>query len=303
MKGWGGKYRRRPRRAGLTAVVVCLLALAIGTSSASADVLPAPNGFRLQGSNGYSIDIAAVQSPKSGRGALFVYVHRKGSAVFYAAPASVAATSFQADLGSVGHVDVHFVPSGEVTTANTECDSGPVSFDSGQYEGTIDFDGEEGYSEAHVISARGDVRFLTEIVCGGDVSTEGSGGHSPGARLTVRHRGNRKFEFTAMKNSPSRPARFTASLQERRGTLLISREVQATASPAAFAFDVPAGVAAVDPPAPFAGEAAYKRTQRATTRWRGNLTVDFPGRSGVRLTGVGTRAAMIRAVLNPSHPF
>jgi len=32
-------------------------------------------------------------------------------------------------------------------------------------------------------------------------------------------------------------------------------------------------------------------------------TPRLPGRSGVRLTGRSTRASLIRAVLNPGHPF
>jgi hypothetical protein len=84
--------------------------------------------------------------------------------------------------------------------------------------------------------------------------------------------------------------------------LLIDRGVTVEAKPAAFDFDVPAGIATVAPPAPFDGEATYDRTRQGAT-WHGDLTVDFPGRAGVSLTGAGTRASLVRAVQNPSHPF
>lgn len=106
-----------------------------------------------------------------------------------------------------------------------------------------------------------------------------------------------------MKNSPIRPARFAASISERRGGMGISRSVDVTAAPGAFDFDVPAGVAFVTPPAPFAGEARYTRSSGKRASWRGDLSVDFPGRAGVRLTGPGAHVSLVRMVLNPSHPF
>jgi hypothetical protein len=56
-------------------------------------------------------------------------------------------------------------------------------------------------------------------------------------------------------------------------------------------------------PAPFEGEAAYRRGPGKSTSWHGDLTVDFPGRADVRLATPGSRASLIRAVQNPSHPF
>jgi hypothetical protein len=175
--------------------------------------------------------------------------------------------------------------------------------DTGRYIGTIDLVGEEGYSEVHADSARGEVKEALNLVCPGGPQSEGSGGHSPGARLTVVHRGGHRFNFSAMKNSPSRPARFNASVSEQRGHLSIFRGVRATSAASSFDFDVPSGTANVNPPEPFAGRASYFRPAGTKARWQGDLSVDFPGRANVRLTGTGTRASLIRAVLNPSHPF
>ncbi len=131
---------------------------------------------------------------------------------------------------------------------------------------------------------------------------EGGNG-SPGARLTVHGSRSAKFEFDAMRNSQTRPARFDASIAERRGSVEISRVVQVSAGVGAFDYDVAKGFADVRPPAPFSGEATYRRAPGERPTWRGDLSVDFPGRPNVRLTGAGTRAGMHRAVLNPSHPF
>jgi len=284
----------------LAAVSACLSALAMA-SSASAETLSPPGGFRLHASNGYSLDVLSFHKPETERGEVLVLVHARGSAVLYFAHATVTDTSIEASLGAVGAIDVDFAPSGKARTERSQCGGKPVIVDSGRYVGAIDFKGEQGYSEAHATGARGDARFALGLVCAksGD---EGFGGNSPGALLRVHRQGGTHIEFEARKNSPSRPARFSASIHERRGPLLIDRGVTAEAKPDAFDFDVSAGTATVAPPAPFDGEATFGRTREGAT-WHGDLAVDFPGRAGVRLTGTGTRASLVRAVQNPSHPF
>lgn len=272
-------------------------------ASASAGTLPAPGGFRVRASNGYTLSIAGFSNPKTGRGVVFVWARNSRSAAFYVTKGVVTDTSIEATLGPVGSIDVDFVPTGEPRTEPSSCDDKPVTVDSGRYLGTVDFTGEEGYTEVHTSGGRGSVGAALNLVCGAGVESEGFGGHSPGALLRVRHRGERRFQFEARKNSPTRPARFSASISEKHGALFVSRAVGAVAGPGAFAFDVPAGSARVDPPAPFAVGAAYERRPGGASGWRGNLSVDFPGRSDVRLTGSGARASLARAVQNPGHPF
>jgi hypothetical protein len=201
----------------------------------------------------------------------------------------------------VGRIDVDFVSSGEARMERPECGGRRVAINSGHYVGAIDFSGERGYSEANATTARGDARFTLSLICGG-VRDEGFGGRSPGALLRA-HGQATHFLFEARKNSPTRVARFNATIDERRGPLRITRGVAAEAGPVAFDYDVSAGTAAVSPPAPFDGEATYRRGPGKSTSWRGDLTVDFPGRADVRLATPGSHASLVRAVQNPSHPF
>jgi hypothetical protein len=290
------------------ALVVC--AATISTSVAVADEQGqvggtplVPPGFQLHASNGYTLSVISFENPRTGRGAVYLTMRSRHAAVTYIAPAVVGPTSIEADFGAVGRIDVDFVSSGESRMEHSDCGGKPVLVESGRYEGSIDLLGEERYSEAHASSARGEVKGVLNLLCSGGPESEGIGGHSPGARLTVKHRQGRRFEFNAMKNSATRPARFSASISEKRGRLLIFRGVGATGAAGSFNFDVPSGTAEVDPPNPFTGQARYFRASDKKTRWRGSLSVDFPGRANVRLTGAGTRARLIRAVLNPSHPF
>jgi hypothetical protein len=233
---------------------------------------------------------------------VLVFAHKPNSAVLYATRAVITESSIEADLGRVGRIDVDFVPSGKARTERSGCGGDPFTFDAGRYQGVIDFEGEHGYSRTHVRSARGEAKFALDILCASPVD-EGRGGNSPGARLTARSRGPGGFEFIAMKDSPSRPARFTAAVEEKRGTMEISRSVGVTGPPSTFDFDIPPGVANVGPPAPFSGRSEYERSSGGKATWRGNLSVDFPGRPDVRLTGGSTHASLERAVLNPGLPF
>jgi hypothetical protein len=283
-------------------VLGALLASIVVAGTASAASLPAPPGFHLRASNGYSLTVLAGGNPETGRGAVLVLVEKRNSAVLYATHAVITESSIQADLGAVGGIDVHFVPSGTAKTERSECGGKPFTFDTGRYEGMIEFKGEHGFSKARATSAPGEAKLFLNIVCASSRS-EGTGGHSPGARLSARSRGRAGLEFVAMKNSPSRPARFTATIQEKRGPMQISRSVGVVAAPGAFDFDVPSGVATVDPPAPFSGRAEFHRRGGGRPTWRGDLSVDFPGRPNLGLTPAGAHASLVRAVLNPAHPF
>lgn len=261
-----------------------------------------PPGFTLRASHGYRLSVMGLGNPHGGRGTVFLFMSSRHASVSYSTRASIGPGSIEANLGKIGRIDVKFVSSGGSHTERAICGGKPIAVQSGRYVGTIDIEGEEGYSRVHATAARGEAKLVLSLVCA-DTESEGIGGHSPGARLTVKHRGSRRFEFTAIKNSPIRPATFTASVAEKRGTLQISRSVGVTGAPGTFDFDVPSGTADINPPRPFRGKATYRRPHHERSRWHGNLSADFPGHRGVRLTGSGTRATLIRAVLNPSHPF
>jgi predicted DNA-binding protein with PD1-like motif len=295
---------------GVVLGVALILCAALGGAfaaapAASAESLGAPPGFRLKASNGFSVHAIAFDDRGAGRhDTLLLLVARKHSVVFYVIHATVTESSITADLGAVGSIDVQFVPSGEVRAERTACKEKPAKFDAGFYEGTIDVDGEQGFMHAHATRARGEIRVLGRLVCSGGVRSEGVGGHSPGAFLTIHGKvGGSKVEFAARKNSPTRVSRFEASIEERRGALSIFRGVSATGSANAFPFDTAAKAATVRPPAPFSGKAVYDGAGGPSRRLHGNLEVDFPGRSNVPLIGPATRAGMVRGVQNPGHPF
>jgi hypothetical protein len=243
--------------------------------------LPAPGGFRLQASNGYSVVVLGVPVREGHPAAIVVIVNSKHRGVTYSAPATVTETSIQANLGELGEISVTFHPSGQPATARPEC-GGPVSFDAGYYEGRIDFHGEEGYTEVDATSAPGNIDFWLNLLCPG--AGGGHGAFLPGAELHVR---NPQLgpEFTVVKNRPDARARVEVGVSEYRGGISIERFATLLMPAGAFRYDPRLRTATLNPSAPFAGTGRFDRSKKANRRWSGDLTVDMPGREDVALTG------------------
>lgn len=283
----------------------CLLALTVLGALLTA---PTPAGaahsagpgftgaFRLQGSNGYSILVLAL-GRENGRGNLLLLVSGRGGNVIYAMPATVTPTAVEADLGDLGVVSVELVPSGEEKTVHSSCgDKQPFAYESGSYVGTIDFHGEEGFTQASVSSTPLLVKPVVDIVCPGGGFGESSGPGLSGARLQVAS-GKRRSRLTLRlnKNRPRARTRFEASLREFRDGIRIERSVKGTAAAGAFLFDSHLRVARVQPPAPFSGAGIFRRRARSGRRWSGNLTVDFPGKAGVPVATRRSHATLVHA--------
>jgi hypothetical protein len=292
------------RRSAICLAIAAIFALT-AAHIASAASLPSPGGFRLPAGNGYSLRALSYDGDPNGQpDSLLLLFTRKGSAVLYFAHKGVEVTeeSIAADLGGLGSIDLRFVPTGKPRDEAPSCDPKQTyAVDSGVYEGRVDFEGEEGFTEVHATRAPGDAQVVADLICA-DGADEGSGGNSPGAQLRVhRRRQHGNVSFEAWKNSPTRLAHFEASIEERRGAVGVVRGISSTAGPASFEFDVPAQTALIRPPSPFDGSARFVRRGQGRGTLRGSLSVDFPGHSNVPLAG--TRGSMLRYVKNPSHPF
>jgi len=289
---------------------ICLFLLVmltpVGAASAAEEAPSPPGGFRLPASNGYSLHALSFDGDPHGKpDALILFVGHKGAGVTYFAihHVTVTETTIVADLGPLGSIDLHFVPSGETKREHPRCDpKQSVKFDSGFYEGRIDFEGEEGFTAVHAPRAAGELQLGLNLFCSGGPRVDGVGGNAPGAQLQGHRRwSGGKVELQARTNSPTRPAYFKASIEERGGSLWVIREVAVAGPPSAFRFDIPTQTARLAPPAPYAGVGHFRRRGKELGRLRGGLTVDFPGHSDVSLTGV--RGGLVRYVANPSHPF
>jgi protein-S-isoprenylcysteine O-methyltransferase Ste14 len=253
-----------------------------------------PGAFELHGSNGYLVRVWGLLARHGGQGSALVLVRGRGGAVNYFAPATVTRTAIRARLGDLGEIDVDFNPSGRPMRERPVCGGEPVLFDAGSYEGTIDFTGEQGYTEVHATSVKGDLQFALDGVCGGPLRMRTSS--LPGAELSiVHHVSGVGASLTAEKNGPRARSAFEASVAEERDGVGIERFVGIWAPSTAFDYDPLLRTAVVEPPPPFSGRATFRRNARPANRWSGHLTVDFPGRSGVSLTVGSPSAKLVHA--------
>lgn len=294
MRSTGG---RRRRQLPWTFLILVVLGVAGFEGSALARALPPPSGFELRGSNGYSATVWAFPAARHSRpGVVLVYVRGRSSAVNYFAPATVTETAIRARLGDLGEIDVDFKPSGRRRRERSVCGGKPIAFDSGSYVGTIDFTGEQGYTEIHATEAKGDLQFALDILCPGGGGSTGSGPGLPGAELSVvHHLSGVGASLTVEKNTPAARSTFEASVAEERDGVGIERFVGIRAPSTAFEFDSQLRVAVVEPPPPFFGRATFHRNARPANRWSGHLSVDFPGRSGVSITAGAPSAKLVHA--------
>jgi hypothetical protein len=275
----GGRSTGRGR--GALAVVAATLAIAVGAASqASGESSPAPipPSFSLEASNGYRLNVLVLQAKDDV--AVLLVAYGPGGAVTYIARAGVSPEGrLRADLGAVGGFDLAFRQDGEETVQGACGDA--IRFQSGFYEGVFRFAGEEGFARASTSRVRANARLFLGLFCDGAEWGEVRPG--PGAGLTAR-RGS-TVTLKATTNGGRSPSRFFAGIRERREGLGIHRSVLATGPPGAFEFDEALESATVAPPGPFEGEGRFDRAAPAANRWVGGLTVDFPGRSDVKLVG------------------
>jgi hypothetical protein len=275
--------------------------LAIFAAAASAEGEEDTGGvgaFRLKGTNGYSILVMAFSRPHFKNGEVVVWATKKDASVTYLTPAAVTATTIDADLGAAGTISVDFEASGPEKRVPTGCSRpGTIPFEPGDWIGTIELAGEEGFTRVQTTRAKAIVNPFVELVCGGTFEISELSGHGiRGGRLVARSAvGDHTLFLQVNKNRPGASVRVEASLEERGGDMVVNREVVDRYPAAAFSFDPLLRSAAFAPAAPFAGSARFHRDAKPRNQWTGNLTVDLPGRADVSLAGSRFHAALVRA--------
>jgi hypothetical protein len=276
--------------------VMLTLALALllpAVGKGEVDPTPSFTIFRLQASNGYDFFALAAPPQEEGEeGLIYLRLARgRHSIATYEAPAMVTRTTIDAELGSLGRISVTRVPTGRSKTVRRGCSpTAKKRVAAERYEGTIEFHGEEGFTEVSATSAP----LEPGTVCIRGEEGGGPPGKSlPGARLDVEKRfpNGHGLEFDATQNRPGAKTAVSIEIQEEREELEIYRATSILAGADALRYDRHLRTATVRPPAPFAGYGSF-RCNAGRASWSGNLTVDLPGRSNVPIVGSGFRASL-----------
>lgn len=257
----------------------------------AAQVPLVPPSFQLQGTNGYTISVVAIQ-PRAGLPGSVQIVARKGPmSVIYFAPASVTETSMEAHLGTLGEIAVSFHPSGRSTSS--KCRGQKIEVMGGDYEGVIAFHGEEGYTEFEATSVPGDVSPLIAAACNFGFGSSGSP-NPRSAELFIRNPalGPR---FSVAKVGPASLAHFFVEVSAYTAGISIRRFASLAMPASSFRYSPNLQTATVHPQGPFSGAANFDRRERANRRWSGDLTIAMPGLSNAPLTGPRLRAGLVHA--------
>jgi hypothetical protein len=260
--------------------------------------LRASNGYLLAGLAFHEEDEGVAPDEEDEEGLfLFLMSPKRHATVTYATPAMVSDTAIEADLGELGRISVTRVSTGRTKMVKI-CGRGrkrEVAVE--RYEGTIEFHGEEGFTDVSATSAPLESTRFCPGRSGGEESG-GEGRHADksllGARLDVeKARGHQyRLEFDAVKERPGARTRVSVEVEEQRGEIGIHRATSLLAAPGALHFSRDLHTATVRPPAPFAGHGRFDGEARGAGRWTGNLTVDLPGHSDVPVTGPGFTASL-----------
>lgn len=281
-------------------VGIVVLALGLAQPAAAEPLLRPPPRlavFGVQASRGFEVTVYASGYP-DGTGTIAVFAADARSIAIYRTTATVTDRTVEADLGEFGMVSVKAVRTGRRRAAPAHCEGmQKQKIAVIRYEGTIEFHGEEGFTDVSATAAPFAFGVFRGIAC---VSEGGSpaGKPLPGAFLSV-HRNPEENELMlrAIQRRPGGATDVGVQIDEQRGELQITRATEVRTEAAALRFDPRLRSATLSPPAPFAGHATFHRHASPANRWTGNLTVDLPGDSDYPLTGPGLEVSLFRPTL------
>jgi len=166
---------------GRAGVIVAALACALALATTAAAAEPAPGegeaaaGFTVRGTHGYSVLVfAAPEAGEPGKGEALILVSHKGGGVIYQASATLtsgvveglpAITSLQVNLGALGRLAVDLKPSGMKKVVRPSCAAEPLTLPAGTYEGTIEFHGEQNFTDVDATRVVARPEAFVELLC------------------------------------------------------------------------------------------------------------------------------------------
>jgi len=272
--------------------------------------------FTVSGTNGYSLNIKSekgtVAVVASAQRPPFATISANGD-IRPANNGNVAASSYitagssqnpnviEADFGSLGAISVAFQPSGKtrVTKVNLKdktkkcVGAERIVRHLGTFAGSIQFQGEGGYTTVDLPSAKGTVgtsifRNCTTKFSRVDRAQTSSQDHPTFLTVSTPPAGI----FIASTCGLSR-CFYVNRLETLTKSVIVVRSAQASAGKSSFVFDDALNSATLTPPAPFSGRGSFQDGQGGSSSWSGSLQAAFPGVT-VPLTGPSFEAKLSR---------
>jgi hypothetical protein len=292
-------------RKALAATIAAALVLAVPVATAAE---PAPKGiqgaFELHGTHGYELRGLIASTGRSG--VLILYVDKKDARAEYIVHGMVTTESANFELGKLGRIEIAVQRTGRTETVHPSCGK-PFAAEAIEYVGTIEFHGEEGFTEAATASTPLTLKPLAELVCPGGGFSEAFGGRGPGFKLRTTMKGGPSL---MLQRNPGNHARvyYEARIKEKDASVTVHRTLWGHLPSRVLHVDKAYDAVSFAPGAPFSGKATYAQTRpprdsrRDIGTWRGDLVADFPGRAHVRLAGPGFLASTMHATRQVTRP-
>lgn len=287
----------RTLSASFMALVVVGLLVANAATAAAPLPLTSTVLFGLEGTNGFEITAFATPDGKGEEGQLFLRVAKRGEEATYAVKGAMSGNRIDFDLGGLGKVEAEIRPRAGKDRFRPGCgDEKSVKVPTVELVGTVEFHGEEGFTEASAGVLVADAPPVRDTLCGVS-SSEISGEGLPGTELTVN--GPAGLHLLIIQSRPGARIEYEARLQERLDDGVgATREVYGAAPSGALRFDKKLSKATFEPGGQLVGSAKY--TARSLPyggrpghgRFSGDLLADFPGDAEVPLAGSGFSASI-----------
>jgi hypothetical protein len=278
----------------LLAVVMVPAALADKGGAPAQGKIEVEPRFQLTGSHGYRILVSArVATVTIGveRG----NTSRSGTSTTYVARGVAGPNGIHADFHQFGRVDLTFHPTADaVRGLPPDCFGGTTGAATipGYFTGTIDFEGQGGYTAVRSHRVRGELVLPPTEQCplvagGSDPLFEDPAAELPPAktRMTLSaldKAGTGGLLFVARREGK---AGFFAERFRTVGRIGLLGIAYAVGPRSSFASDPQVSFGTVRPPAPFSGSATLSRGPEGTRSWTGTLATTFPGEAPVSLVG------------------
>ncbi len=285
---------------GTIAVVTAAVVMAVAPGAIAADPPPKLtfNGaIELSATNGYHV--FGLVASFEGKAQVSLFIGKAGKTAVYTARGIGTENSVAVDFGDFGRVDLEVRPTGRSETIRSCGGKGkPTTISASEFVGTLEFHGEEGFTEASTTSTPLLIGPLLNLVCGGVGIMTTSGPHTGGVLLKARTTDSPSLVI--QQNRPGARVFFEAKMHEKEGNVRVSRTVTGHLAAAAIRYRPSLESASFTAASPFSGTATYagltpSRAARGTGTWRGSLKVDFPGHAGVRVAGPGFTASITHA--------
>jgi hypothetical protein len=313
---FGVRTSRRYAAIAANALTVLVALAAIGGAFASA-ALGAEGGasagtkieveprFQLDGAHGYRLQISARAATVTIGVSRADDTPHAGSSTTYVARGTAGQNGIHANFDQFGKIEMKFHATAEaVRGLPPDCFGGTTGAATipGYFSGTIEFEGQKGYTAVRSHRVRGEIVLPPTEQCplvagGANPLVEDPNAELPPAqtRMTLsalEKSGTGGLVFVA------RRAGKTGFYAERFGTVgrigLLSY-AYALGPPSSFTSDPQVSHGVVTPPKPFVGTGTLQRGPHGKRTWAGTLAATFPGEGRVSLVGTQFHTTLSRS--------